>query len=101
MENTKKSVVAIAHTREKHRSPERVLSLVRAAIDLLGGMETFVKPHQIVLIKPNQTVFIRRKKAARPTRSSSARLFASPKKRAQKPCRSPNLRADFSRRSDV
>lgn len=53
----KKSTVAIARTREKHRSPERVLSLVRESLSYLGGMEAFVKPNQIVLIKPNQTVF--------------------------------------------
>src|SRR5918999_2287821 len=51
------SVVAIAHTNEKHRSTERVLALVREAIDLLGGIQTFVKPGATVLIKPNQTVF--------------------------------------------
>ena len=51
------AVVAIAHTNEKHRSAERVLALVREAIDLLGGIRTFVKPGATVLIKPNQTVF--------------------------------------------
>jgi uncharacterized protein (DUF362 family) len=51
------STVAIAHTDEKHRSAERVLRVVREAIDLLGGMQTFVKPGATVLIKPNQTVF--------------------------------------------
>src|SRR5918999_5782682 len=51
------ATVAIAHTAEKHRSRERVLSVVREAIDLLGGMKRFVKPGQTVLIKPNQTVF--------------------------------------------
>jgi uncharacterized protein (DUF362 family) len=49
--------VAITHTNEKHRSAERVLGVVREAIDLLGGMQTFVKPGATVLIKPNQTVF--------------------------------------------
>jgi uncharacterized protein (DUF362 family) len=57
MENSKKSIVAIAHTGEKHRSPERVLEVVREAIDLIGGMSKFVKAGQIVLIKPNLTVF--------------------------------------------
>jgi uncharacterized protein (DUF362 family) len=51
------AVVAIAHTAEKHRSSDRVLRLVREAIDLLGGIETFVKPGATVLIKPNQTVY--------------------------------------------
>src|SRR5215204_2974004 len=52
-----KSIVSIAHTKEKHRSPERVLNLVREALSPLGGIEAFVKPGQTVLIKPNQTVF--------------------------------------------
>jgi uncharacterized protein (DUF362 family) len=51
------AVVAIARTREKHRSAERVLGLVREALAHLGGMERFVRPGQTVLIKPNQTVF--------------------------------------------
>src|SRR5215217_9302131 len=54
---TQGALVAIAHTNEKHRSPERVLGLVREAIDLVGGIQTFVKPGATVLIKPNQTVF--------------------------------------------
>jgi uncharacterized protein (DUF362 family) len=49
--------VAIAHTSERHRSPERVLSLVREALDHLGGMSRFVQPGQTVLIKPNLTVY--------------------------------------------
>jgi len=57
MENNKHAVVSIAHTKEKHRSPERVLSVVREAINLLGGMAKFVKAGNTVLIKPNQTVF--------------------------------------------
>lgn len=51
------AVVAISHTKEKHRSQDRVLALVREAIDLLGGMYSFVSPGQTVLIKPNQTVY--------------------------------------------
>ncbi|MCC6329005.1 MAG: DUF362 domain-containing protein [Acidobacteria bacterium] len=51
------AVVSIANTREKHRSLERVLGLVREALSHLGGIEEFVKPGQTVLIKPNQTVF--------------------------------------------
>lgn len=57
MENSKKSVVAVARTKERHRSPERVLQVVREAIDLLGGMSKFVRAGNTVLIKPNQTVF--------------------------------------------
>lgn len=51
------ATVAIAHTNEKHRSPDRVLALVREALAHLGGMAEFVKPGQTVLIKPNNTVF--------------------------------------------
>jgi uncharacterized protein (DUF362 family) len=49
--------VAIAHTSERHRSPERVLSLVREALNHLGGMSRFVQSGQTVLIKPNLTVY--------------------------------------------
>jgi uncharacterized protein (DUF362 family) len=49
--------VAIVHTIEKHRSLQRVLPLVREAIDLLGGVARFIKPGSNVLIKPNQTVY--------------------------------------------
>src|SRR5215212_4317056 len=52
-----RATVAIAHTNERHRSPERVLALVREAIDHLGGMSRFVQPGQTVLLKPNQTVY--------------------------------------------
>lgn len=52
-----KAIVAIAQTREKHRSQERVLGLVKEALSHLGGMKAFVKAGQTVLIKPNQTVF--------------------------------------------
>jgi len=48
--------VAIAHTKEKHRSLDRVLFLVREALSHLGGIQAFVSPGQTVLIKPNQTV---------------------------------------------
>ncbi|HZO88866.1 MAG TPA: DUF362 domain-containing protein [Chthonomonadaceae bacterium] len=57
MEGKQGATVAIAHTNEKHRSQERVLGLVREAIDLLGGISQFIKPGQTVLIKPNQTVY--------------------------------------------
>jgi uncharacterized protein (DUF362 family) len=52
-----RSLVSIAHTKEKHRSQERVLGLVREALSLLGGIENYIKPGQTVLIKPNQTVY--------------------------------------------
>jgi uncharacterized protein (DUF362 family) len=51
------ATVSIAHTNEKHRSEERVLALVSEALEPLGGIESFVKPGQTVLIKPNNTVF--------------------------------------------
>src|SRR5688572_6085137 len=51
------ALVAISHTNEKHRSPERVLQLVRETIDLLGGIGKYVKPGDTVLLKPNLTVF--------------------------------------------
>lgn len=51
------SLVAIAHTREKHRTLERTTDLVRAALEHLGGMRRFVAPGQTVLIKPNLTVY--------------------------------------------
>ena len=51
------ATVAIAHTNEKHRSMPRVLGLVREALEHIGGIESFVKPGQTVLIKPNQTVY--------------------------------------------
>lgn len=57
MSQSTEAVVAIAHTKEKHRSADRVTPLVRQAVDLIGGMSRFVKPGQTVLIKPNQTVY--------------------------------------------
>jgi uncharacterized protein (DUF362 family) len=53
----KAATVAIAHTTERHRSPERVLGLVREALEHLGGIKRFVQPGQTVLLKPNQTVY--------------------------------------------
>jgi len=52
-----RATVAIAHTNERHRSPERVLDLVREALDYIGGLSRFVRRGQTVLIKPNQTVY--------------------------------------------
>lgn len=52
-----RATVAITRTLEKHRSHDRVLALVREAIDLIGGISAFVKPGDTVLLKPNQTVF--------------------------------------------
>lgn len=57
MENHTRAKVAIAHTNEKHRSPQRVYDLVTEALEHLGGISAFVKPGQTVLIKPNQTVY--------------------------------------------
>jgi uncharacterized protein (DUF362 family) len=52
-----RATVAIQRTHEKHRSMERILPLVRRTLDLLGGIERFVRRGQTVLIKPNQTVY--------------------------------------------
>jgi uncharacterized protein (DUF362 family) len=52
-----RSIVAIARTLEKHRSPDRVAALVTEALSFLGGIENFVRRGDTVLIKPNQTVF--------------------------------------------
>jgi uncharacterized protein (DUF362 family) len=53
----KPAVVAISHTKEKHRSIERVTELTREALSHLGGLSRFVRRGQTVLLKPNQTVF--------------------------------------------
>jgi uncharacterized protein (DUF362 family) len=57
MASEHRAIVAIAHTREKHRSKERVYALVKEALDHLGGLAHYAKPGQTVLIKPNQTVY--------------------------------------------
>ncbi len=57
MSQPHEAVVAVSHTKEKHRSIERVTALVREALDHLGGMGRFVRPGLTVLIKPNQTVY--------------------------------------------
>jgi uncharacterized protein (DUF362 family) len=51
-------VVALARTTQKKRDAERVYRIVKEALDLLGGMQRFVRPGQSVLIKPNQTLFL-------------------------------------------
>src|ERR1041385_8869462 len=57
MGNENRARVAIAHTREKHRSERRVRALVEAVLNHLGGIGRFIRPGQTVLIKPNQTVY--------------------------------------------
>jgi uncharacterized protein (DUF362 family) len=57
MNNENRAIVAIAHTKEKHRSQERVTALVEAALLELGGISQFIAPGVTVLIKPNQTVY--------------------------------------------
>jgi uncharacterized protein (DUF362 family) len=57
MVNYRGTKVAISHTTEKHRSPQRVYDLVVEALEHLGGISAFVKRGQTVLIKPNQTVY--------------------------------------------
>ena len=48
--------VAIARLEDKHRSFDRVYSLVREALSELGGFDAFVKPGQTVVIRPDQSV---------------------------------------------
>src|SRR5215211_6955828 len=50
-----KATVAIARTVERYRDDKTIYTLTREAIDLIGGIERFVRPGQSVLIKPNQT----------------------------------------------
>src|SRR2546421_8196773 len=57
MPNEPRAKVAIAHTKEKHRSQDRVLGLVEAALLQLGGISQFIAPGATVLLKPNQTVY--------------------------------------------
>src|SRR5438105_3316189 len=57
MENPRSAKVAIVHTKEKHRSLDRVTSLVEAALLELGGSSQFFPPGATVFIKPNQTVY--------------------------------------------
>jgi len=57
MSDQRRAKVAIAHTKEKHRSQDRVLGLVEAALLELGGISQFIAPGVTVLIKPNQTVY--------------------------------------------
>src|SRR5918911_2333069 len=55
---TRSPVVALARTTQKKRDPERVYRIVKDALDLLGGIDRFVRPGQTVFIKPNQTLFL-------------------------------------------
>ena len=57
MDQERRARVAIAHTKEKHRSLERVQALVEAALLELGGSSRFFPPGATVFIKPNQTVY--------------------------------------------
>ncbi len=50
------STVAIAYTKDKHRSLESVHDLVREALEYIGGFEAFVRPGESVLIKPDQSL---------------------------------------------
>ena len=68
MEKKKLAKVAIAHTKEKHRSQERVLALVEAALLELGGISQFVPPGSTVLMDPDlSTSSIRSGRALRAT----------------------------------
>lgn len=44
MNHDKGAVVAIAHTKEKHLSQDRVLALVEAALLEIGGISQFFPP---------------------------------------------------------
>jgi len=57
MDEERRARVAIAHTKEKHRSIERVQALVETALLELGGSSRFFAPGATVFIKPNQTVY--------------------------------------------
>jgi uncharacterized protein (DUF362 family) len=52
------ATVALARTRDEHRDADKVYRVVQEALDLLGGMQRFVRPGQTVFIKPNQTLFL-------------------------------------------
>lgn len=48
--------VSITRSQNKHRSRERVYSLVGETLERIGGFGAFVKPGQTVLVKPDQSV---------------------------------------------
>jgi len=49
--------VALAKAKDHDTSQSCVDRVVREAVDLLGGIEHFVQPGQIVALKPNQTLW--------------------------------------------
>lgn len=51
------STVALARVRDRHMRQNSVDRSVAESIDLLGGIESFVKEGQTVALKPNQTLF--------------------------------------------
>src|SRR5919204_696779 len=51
-------VVALARAPARKRDAERVYRVVKEALDLLGGIDRFVRPGQTVFVKPNQTLFL-------------------------------------------
>ncbi len=53
-----RSIVSISRTTDEHLDAAGVESLVRSALDRLGGISRFVKPGQCVLIKPNLTIWL-------------------------------------------
>lgn len=50
--------VSLARTRDQQRDADKVYRVVKEALDLLGGMASFVRPGSTVLVKPNQTLFL-------------------------------------------
>src|SRR3954466_9734748 len=91
--------VAIAHTGERHRSQERVLSLVESALLQLGGISQFIAPGATVLIKPNQTVYYSAEEGCTTDPLVVGALIQLAKRRERPECRSPNRVGDFSPRS--
>ncbi|MDQ3711701.1 MAG: hypothetical protein M3388_05730 [Acidobacteriota bacterium] len=101
IENNNRSIVAIANTKEKHRSRERVLGLVREAVDLLSSIEKFVKPGNTVLIKPNLTVFYGAEEGCTTDPQVVGALIILRRKQAQERLLLVSRAASFSRPSNV
>src|SRR6185503_13586486 len=52
----KRARVGVAHAPSRHRTRDRVLEVVRSAVNLVGGMREHVRPGDRVLVKPNVSV---------------------------------------------
>ena len=51
------TTVGLAHAAKKDLSDDEVLALVRQAVDAVGGIRSFVRPGDLVVLKPNQTLW--------------------------------------------